>query len=64
MADDRPARVAALAVTVLAPSLPPRRLAALRAVVSHRTVTNTLARAPEVGLDVRCASGEAAAGSD
>ncbi|MBV7694525.1 OsmC family peroxiredoxin [Streptomyces sp. TRM70350] len=39
-ADDRPARVAALALTVRAPSLPSERLAALRAVVSHCTVTN------------------------
>lgn len=59
MADDLPARVAALSVTVLAPELPPQRLAALRAVVSHCTVTNTLARPPEVELDVRCATEEA-----
>ncbi|MFE1248452.1 OsmC family protein [Streptomyces sp. NPDC058735] len=61
MADDRPARVAALSLTVAAPALPARRQAALRAVVSHCTVTNTLARAPEVELEVRCAAGEEAA---
>ncbi|MFJ9720728.1 OsmC family protein [Streptomyces sp. NPDC101213] len=57
MADDRPPRVAGISLTVLAPDLPPHRLAALRAVVSHCTVTNTLAQAPEVELDVRCATG-------
>ncbi len=61
MADDRPARVAGLALTVQAPSLPPRRLAALRAMVSHCTVTNTLAQAPDIELEVRCSSGEAVA---
>ncbi|WP_432118551.1 OsmC family protein [Streptomyces sp. bgisy032] len=61
MADDRPARVAALTLTVTAPALPARRQAALRAVVSHCTVTNTLARAPEVDLEVRCAAGTEAA---
>ncbi len=35
MADDRPARVASLSMTVHAPSLPAERLTALRAVVSH-----------------------------
>ncbi|MGW3989194.1 OsmC family protein [Streptomyces sp. NPDC004830] len=54
MAEDRPARVSALTLTVHAPALEPPRAAALRAVVSHCTVTNTLARAPEVELDVRC----------
>jgi uncharacterized OsmC-like protein len=54
-ADDRPPRVAALSLVVEAPSLPPERLAALRAVVSHCTVTNTLARPPEVSLEVRSA---------
>ncbi|MEW1868578.1 MULTISPECIES: OsmC family protein [Streptomyces] len=61
MADDRPARVAALSLTVLAPALSPRRLSALRAVVSHCTVTNTLARAPEIELDVRGAPADAVA---
>ncbi|MFA3872601.1 OsmC family protein [Streptomyces sp. MMCC 100] len=54
MADDRPARVAALSMTVHAPSLPAERLAAMRAVVSHCTVSNTLADAPEVQVHVRC----------
>lgn len=53
MADDRPARVAALSMTVRAPSLPAERLAAMRAVVSHCTVSNTLADAPEVRVHVR-----------
>ena len=60
MADDRPARVAALSLTVLAPALPGERLAALRAVVSHCTVTNTLAQAPAVELEVRCGSDDEA----
>ncbi|MDK1342922.1 OsmC family protein [Streptomyces sp. 378] len=54
MAEERPARVAALSLAVHVPTLEPRRLAALRAVVSHCTVTNTLAQAPEIALDVRC----------
>lgn len=54
MADDRPARIASLSVTVHAPSLPADRLTALRAVVSHCTVGNTLARAPEIQVHVRC----------
>ncbi|WP_320779227.1 OsmC family protein [Streptomyces sp. CRN 30] len=57
MADDRPPRVAALVVSVRVPAaLSPQRLSALRAVVSHCTVTNTLARAPKVQLDVRRAA--------
>ncbi|MFF5313383.1 OsmC family protein [Streptomyces massasporeus] len=56
MAEERPARVAAISLTVRAPALEPQRLAALRAVVSHCTVTNTLAQAPEIELDVRCAT--------
>ncbi|WAX81492.1 OsmC family protein [Streptomyces sp. KMM 9044] len=70
MADDGPPRVGSLALTVLAPALPPQRLAALRAVVSHCTVTNTLARAPGVVPEVRCgadrvevATGDTEAGS-
>ncbi|WP_437065145.1 OsmC family protein [Streptomyces sp. enrichment culture] len=61
MADERPARVATLSLTLLAPALPPQRLAAMRAVVSHCTVTNTLAQAPEVSLEVRCATADEAA---
>jgi uncharacterized OsmC-like protein len=56
-AEDRPPRVAALSLVVEAPTLPPERLGALRAVVSHCTVTNTLARPPEMSLEVRCADG-------
>lgn len=58
MADDRPARVVSLSLTVLAPELPPERLAALRAVVSHCTVKNSLATPPDIELRV---SGEGAA---
>ncbi|MER5479682.1 OsmC family protein [Streptomyces sp. NPDC002734] len=54
MAEDRPARVRTLALTVAAPHLPPSRLAAMRAVVSHCTVTNTLERLPDLTLDVHC----------
>ncbi|MEU2912748.1 OsmC family protein [Streptomyces massasporeus] len=60
MADDRPPRVAAISLTVMAPALPARREAALRAVVSHCTVTNTLAQAPEVELDIRCVTDDEA----
>ncbi|MEV4045053.1 OsmC family protein [Streptomyces sp. NPDC049744] len=56
MADDRPPRVASLNLTVTAPTLQAEKQAALRAVVSHCTVTNTLAQAPEVVLAVRSAS--------
>ncbi|MEU3173054.1 MULTISPECIES: OsmC family protein [unclassified Streptomyces] len=61
MADEGPPRVGSLALTVLAPALPPQRLAALRAVVPHCTVTNTLAQAPDVVLEVRCGFGRVAA---
>ncbi|MGV9911082.1 OsmC family protein [Streptomyces tendae] len=54
MADDRPARVASLSMTVHAPSLPAERLAALHAVVSHCTVSNTLVDAPDMRVHVRC----------
>ncbi|WP_329469705.1 OsmC family protein [Streptomyces sp. NBC_01723] len=52
MADDRPARVASLSLTVVAPELPPEKLGALRAVVAHCTVTNSLTRPPETELRV------------
>ncbi|MFD8234792.1 OsmC family protein [Streptomyces sp. NPDC059696] len=61
MAEERPARVAALSLAVQVPALNAQRLAALRAVVSHCTVTNTLAQAPEIELDVRCATEDQAA---
>ncbi|MFF0584374.1 hypothetical protein ACFYWD_00160 [Streptomyces sp. NPDC003781] len=41
-------------MTVHAPSLPAERLTALRAVVSHCTVSNTLADAPDTRVHVRC----------
>jgi uncharacterized OsmC-like protein len=52
MADDRPARVSELSLTVQAPALPEERLAALRAVISHCTVSSTLARPPEIHVRV------------
>ncbi|GGZ86675.1 MULTISPECIES: OsmC family protein [Streptomyces] len=52
MAADRPARVASLSLTVVAPQLPTERPAALRAVVSHCTVTNSMASPPEMELRV------------
>ena len=53
MATDRPARVAAVRLTVRAPvSLPPERRAALRAVAGHCTVHNSLVNAPQVTVEV------------
>ncbi|WCN04076.1 OsmC family protein [Streptomyces sp. M92] len=52
MVDDRPARVASLSLTVVAPELPPEEVAALRAVVSHCTVTNPVASPAEMELRV------------
>ncbi|WP_232075292.1 OsmC family protein [Phytohabitans suffuscus] len=53
MATDRPARVAAVRLTVYAPAdLPAERRAALSAVVSHCTVHNSLIQAPSVAIDV------------
>ncbi|NUP53811.1 MAG: OsmC family protein [Catenulispora sp.] len=53
MAEDRPARIAALAVTVTAPSLPEERRSAFLAVIRHCTVHNTLHQEPQVDIDVR-----------
>jgi len=54
MATDRPARVSAIRLTVtVPPDLPERRRDALRAVVSHCTVHNTLAAPPTVGIELR-----------
>jgi putative redox protein len=51
MADDRPARVAVVRLTVRVPSeVPAERRAALRAVVSHCTVHNTLTTPPDVAI--------------
>jgi uncharacterized OsmC-like protein len=49
MATNRPARVSGIRLTVRVPAeLPPERWAALRAVVSHCTVHNSLASPPPV----------------
>jgi putative redox protein len=54
MASDRPARVGRIRLIVRVPAgLPPRRWAALRAVVSHCTVHNSLAVPPSVAIDLQ-----------
>jgi putative redox protein len=54
MASDRPARVSGIRLTVRVPaSLPPQRWAALRAVVSHCTVHNSLTVPPSVTIDLQ-----------
>jgi putative redox protein len=54
MASDRPARVGDIRLTLRVPAgLPPERWAALRAVVSHCTVHNSLASPPSVTIDLR-----------
>jgi len=54
MASDRPARVSAINLAVRVPAgLPPERWAALRAVVSHCTVHNSLASPPPVTIDLQ-----------
>jgi uncharacterized OsmC-like protein len=51
MATDRPARVAAIRITVQVPEgLPTERRAALAAVASHCTVHNSLTTAPKVTI--------------
>ncbi|MEW2446892.1 OsmC family protein [Streptomyces parvulus] len=62
MANDRPARVASLSLTVVVPELPLDKVAALRAVVSHCTVTNSLTRPPETELRVVHGASESAPG--
>lgn len=53
MATDRPARVSAVHLTVRVPAdMPAARLPALRSVVSHCTVHNTLIAPPTVAIDV------------
>jgi uncharacterized OsmC-like protein len=53
MASDRPARVGNIRLTVRVPAdLPSQRWAALRAVVSHCTVHNSLATPPSVTIDL------------
>ena len=54
MATDRPARVSRIRLAVRVPAgLPPERWAALRAVVSHCTVHNSLASPPSVSIDLQ-----------
>jgi uncharacterized OsmC-like protein len=54
MATDRPARVRGVRLRVHVPDgVPPQRWAALRAVVSHCTVHNSLAVPPSVTIDLR-----------
>jgi uncharacterized OsmC-like protein len=54
MASDRPARVSAVRLAVRVPAdLPPERWAALRAVVSHCTVHNSLVVPPSVTIDLQ-----------
>jgi putative redox protein len=53
MATDRPARVTGIRLTVQAPAdMPAGRRPALRAVVSHCTVHNSLSAAPSVVIDL------------
>ncbi len=53
MATDRPARVSGIRLTVLVPAdVPAERWPALRAVVSHCTVHNSLASPPSVAIDL------------
>jgi hypothetical protein len=54
--------VASLTLTVVAPDLPPEKVAALRAVVAHCTVSNSLTRPPETELRVIHSSPEGARG--
>jgi putative redox protein len=54
MASDRPVRVGGIRLTVRVPAgLPPERRAALRAVVSHCTVHNSLASPPSVAIGLQ-----------
>jgi uncharacterized OsmC-like protein len=53
MATDRPARVGTIRLTVTAPAgVPASRLDALRAVVSHCTVHNSITSPPDITIDV------------
>jgi putative redox protein len=53
MATDRPARVSGIRLTVLVPAcLPADRWPALRAVVAHCTVHNSLTSPPSVAIDL------------
>lgn len=53
LADDRPARVASIHVSVTLPeSFPPARREALLAVVEHCTVHNSIAARPDVRIEL------------
>lgn len=53
MATDRPARVTGIRLTVRVPdSLPAERLPALKAVISHCTVHNSLITPPTIDIDL------------
>ncbi len=53
MAADRPARVAAVALTLRVPAdVPVERRAALQAVASHCTVHNTITDPPDITIDL------------
>ncbi|MEU8511093.1 OsmC family protein [Kitasatospora sp. NPDC048722] len=52
MAEDRPARIASVAIEVTAPALPPELTAGLLAVVRHCTVKNTLDHPPTVTVSL------------
>ncbi|MFE5586042.1 OsmC family protein [Kitasatospora sp. NPDC056531] len=52
MAEDRPARIASVAIEVTAPGLPPERAPGLLAVVRHCTVKNTLDHPPTVTVSL------------
>jgi putative redox protein len=58
-ADDRPARVASITLTVEAPGLPAARRDAFLAVIEHCTVHNSIRATPSVQIEV--ASSELAA---
>lgn len=52
MADDRPARIAAMTVSVSAPTLPEERRNAFLAVISRCTVHTTLHQIPDIHISV------------
>lgn len=52
MADDRPARVASMTMSVSAPTLPEERRRAFLAVVNRCTVHNTLHQVPDIDISV------------
>jgi putative redox protein len=57
MATDRPARVAAVRITVRPPAgFPEERIAALDAVASHCTVHNSIVSDPTITVTISCAA--------